>query len=71
MADEKKESKIKVEDLPEAEKELSAEEAKNVEGGFSLNFSKIENVKAGDGSVKPQDTSLNIAGHEMTHGLTE
>jgi hypothetical protein len=37
---EKDERKIKVEDLPEAEQELTAEEAKEVKGG--LNFTKIE-----------------------------
>jgi hypothetical protein len=37
---EKNESKIKVEELPEEEKELTAEEAKDVKGG--LNFTKIE-----------------------------
>ena len=61
MADENKdqESRIKIDDLPEAEKELSAEEAKNVKGGFS--FDKIQFVKAGDGSVKPLDAE-NFAG---------
>jgi hypothetical protein len=32
---EQKENKIKIEDLPAVEKELSAEEAKKVEGGSS------------------------------------
>lgn len=35
MSNEKKESRIKVEDLPQGEKELSAEEAKKVQGGIA------------------------------------
>ena len=33
MSNEKKESRVKVEDLPQAEKELSPEEAEKVRGG--------------------------------------
>jgi hypothetical protein len=33
MSEENKESRVKVEDLPQAEKELTAEEAKEVQGG--------------------------------------
>jgi hypothetical protein len=35
MSDEKKETRIKVEDLPQAEQELTSEEAKEVKGGES------------------------------------
>lgn len=35
MADEKQESRIKVEDLPQAEQELTPEEAKKVQGGIA------------------------------------
>ena len=63
MTEERKESRIKVED-PSAETELTAEEAKNVTGGIAqvglgvpsgyresdFNFA----IKSGDGLVKPQ-----------------
>lgn len=35
MSNEKKESRVKVEDLPQAEKELTPEEAKKVQGGIA------------------------------------
>ena len=35
MTDEQKESKIKVEDLPQPEQELTAEEAKEIKGGVA------------------------------------
>lgn len=36
MSDEQKERRINVEDLPQTEQELSAEEAKEVQGGLLL-----------------------------------
>ena len=51
MSDEQKESRIKVDDLPQAEQELIPEEAQDVKGGFN----QVElppAVKAG--SVKPK-----------------
>jgi hypothetical protein len=36
MSDEKKENRIKVEDLPQAEQELTPEEAKEVQGGIIM-----------------------------------
>lgn len=35
MSNEKKESRIKMEDLPQGERELSPEEAKKVQGGIA------------------------------------
>jgi hypothetical protein len=46
MSDEKKESRINVEDLPQAAKELTAEEAKDVQGGTGI-------TKATSGNTKP------------------
>ena len=57
MSEEKQESRIKVEDLPAAEKELSAEEAKNVKGGAWHELVILGDVAAADGSVKPEITS--------------
>ena len=37
MSDEKKENRIKIEDLPQAEREVSPEEAKGVKGGTEYN----------------------------------
>ena len=36
MSDEQKESRISIEDLPQAAEELSTEEAKDVKGGWPL-----------------------------------
>ena len=47
MTDEQKESRIKVEDLPQAEQELTPEEAKDVQGG-APNFNGGVYVAAGD-----------------------
>ena len=56
MADEKEESRIKVDDLPAVEQELTAEEAKNVKGGVAkVGLGVASQIKAGDGSVKTQD----------------
>ena len=49
MSDEKQESRIKVEDLPAVEKELSAEEAKNVKGGAWHELVILGDVAAADG----------------------
>ncbi len=54
MPDEKEESRIKIEDLPTAEKELTAEEAKNVKGG--LTAARFELTIDGHSlAIKPQD----------------
>jgi hypothetical protein len=57
MADDKQESRIKIDDLPQAQKELTAEEAKEVKGGIIVANTEgdIHVVsKPGDGSVQPQ-----------------
>jgi len=57
--------RIEINDLSAEEKELTAEEAKKVKGGvYSGESGGLNEVRAGGGSV-------NITGHEMTHGLTE
>ena len=56
MSDEKKESRINLEDLPPIEKELTAEEAEQVQGGAESVHLKLkisgQDVSA-DGSVRP------------------
>lgn len=58
-------SRIKIEDLSEAETELTADEAKRVKGGLTGEDPNpcrgCWNVKAkeGDGSVKPRDAVSN------------
>lgn len=49
MSEEKKESRIKVEDLPQPEKELSPEEQQDVQGGAHTGG---VNVLLADGSVR-------------------
>jgi hypothetical protein len=51
MADEKQESKIKVENLPQPEQELTPDEQKQVQGGTQAGF--------GDGSVRGVKTNVN------------
>ena len=53
--------RVEVKDIPAPEKELSVEDAKSVKGGKLGNF-EIQPVKAGDGSVKPQDAQSLKAG---------
>jgi hypothetical protein len=49
MSDEKKESRINIEDLPQAEQELTAEEAKDVKGGLlASTYGRGSNVATGD-----------------------
>jgi prepilin-type processing-associated H-X9-DG protein len=48
MSDEQKKSRIKIEDLPQAEEELTPEEAKEVQGGHGGGV----NVLLADGSVR-------------------
>jgi hypothetical protein len=52
MSEENKERRIKVEDLPQGETELTTEEAKEVQGGALVNTSpidlKVTNVATGD-----------------------
>jgi autotransporter-associated beta strand protein len=56
MSDEQKDHRISVEDLPQAEEELTSEEAEEVKGGLTkvgagtLTLSSA-NTYAGDGSV--------------------
>jgi hypothetical protein len=57
MSEEKKETRIKLEDLPAEEKELSAEEAKDVKGGAWHELVILGDVAAADGSVKPQEVT--------------
>ena len=68
MSDEKKESsRIKIDDLAQAEKELTAEEAKEVKGGIIIaNTEGDVHVmsKPGDGSVQPQ--GYNTKGDPIT-----
>ena len=54
MSDAKKERRINIEDLPAPEKELTAEEAKQVQGGIA-NIAD-QTVKTGDGSVSSART---------------
>ena len=57
MSDEKKESRIKIDDLPQAEQELTAEEAQEVKGGIIVANTEGDihvMSKPGDGSVQPQ-----------------
>lgn len=46
MADEKKESRISIEDLPQAEQALSTEEAKEVKGGTDSELPAVQRVTA-------------------------
>ena len=49
MSDEKKESRTNIQDLPQEEKELTAEEAKEVQGGLLVQTSPIDvKVAAGE-----------------------
>ena len=60
MSDEKKESRINIEDLPAAEKELTTEEADQVQGGAESIHLKLkssgQDINA-DGSVRPASRS--------------
>jgi Zn-dependent metalloprotease len=57
--------RIEINNLSAEQKELTAQEAKKVKGGvYSGESGGMNEVKTGGGAV-------NIAGHEMTHGLTE
>jgi hypothetical protein len=42
MSEENKENRINVDDLPQGEKDLTTEEAKEVQGGLSVTTSTIE-----------------------------
>ena len=59
MSDQKKESRINVEDLPAAETELTAEEARNVKGGAeSIHLKlKVSNQEV----VSPRDPANGLA----------
>lgn len=68
MTDENKneESRIKIEDLPEAEQELTDEEAKDVKGGLSAGTYGRGNVAAGDldndGRIEKNITGVGAGG---------
>jgi hypothetical protein len=64
--------RTQVRDLPRKDKKLSAGDMKKVKGGLGDTAThEVGHLKAGDGSIKQQDGSLNIAGHEITHGISE
>ena len=52
MSDEKNESRINVKDLPQAEQELTPEEAKEVQGGAEASI-KLSGLAAGTYDVQP------------------
>ena len=59
MSDEKKESKVKVNDLPEPEQELTDEEANQVKGGLGLTTEQPNDERGGTvklRSADPRDT---------------
>lgn len=63
MSDEQKESRIKVDDLPQAEQELTPEEAKEVQGGATRAVTPGirtggTNAVMGDGSVRPDKSIM-------------
>ena len=58
MADEKKESNVKVENLPQGEKELTTEEAKEVQGGF-FNMEALPVIKKKEKSEIMTDLTPN------------
>lgn len=51
MSEEKSKSRINIEDLPQDPQEVTAEEAKNVQGGVVI-LPVIASAKEGDGPVK-------------------
>jgi hypothetical protein len=53
MSDEKKESRINIEDLPAVENELTAEEAEQVRGGAESIHLFLKSTVSADGSVRP------------------
>ena len=63
MSNEKTENRIKVDDIPAPEKELSPEEAKKVKGGIFDDpfFFDTNAVKAVDGSAEQGDGSVRPA----------
>ena len=61
MADEKKESRIKMEDLPKPEQELSSAEAKNVQGGSRYAFGSIDRAQqegAAEAELADEETRM-------------
>lgn len=64
MSDEKQESRINVEDLPQAEQELTPEEAKEVKGGYELKNVQVTSYIKDD--AKP--TAAREAGSGMATG---
>jgi hypothetical protein len=59
MSDEQKDRRISVEDLPQAEAELSAEEAKEVKGGLT---------KTGAGTLNLNSTNTSNTGNNTVQG---
>jgi hypothetical protein len=58
MADEKQESRIKVENLPQPEQELTPEEAKQVQGGGSMCDGSVH-TKSKSSTTSIQDGTSN------------
>lgn len=60
MSGEQKEKRINIEDLPQAEQELAAEEAKEVQGGIKLENVQITSYQLGvlDNNATPADPGL-------------
>jgi hypothetical protein len=54
MSDEKKDTRTNIEDLPQAEQELTTEEAKEVQGGLDVTTSPIDANATGRGA-KPDN----------------
>lgn len=64
MSDEKKEGRINVEDLPQAEQELTPEEAKEVKGGLlarALCNNEVISVKASDPPTAAREAGSGMA----------
>jgi hypothetical protein len=66
MSDEQKENRIKVEDLPQAEQELTPEEAKEVQGGQSSPgvgiLRSLDGGKTWDATTQSTDDIITGAG---------